>query len=151
MFKSLVPRNTTNPLVSWHKEMNDLFDKFNRDLEIPSLDSKDFSPRVEVKDQEKGYLVKVEIPGIEEKDLDVTLKDNSLILAGERKSESTKEDKGHYFSEFSYGSFYRAIPLEEEVNQDKVNAKYQNGILTVELEKVESKQSKAKKIQITKH
>jgi HSP20 family protein len=130
--------------------MNELFDKFNRDLDVP-LETKDFSPRVEVKNKEKGYLVKVEIPGIDEKDLDVTLKDNNLILAGERKSESTKEDKGHYFSEFSYGSFYRSIPLEDEVDQDKVKASYQNGILTVELEKIESKQSKAKKIQITKH
>jgi HSP20 family protein len=97
----------------------------------------EFSPKVELRETDKGYSVRAEIPGISESDVNVTLRENNLILEGEKKTETKKEERGHYFSEFSYGSFYRSIPLEEEVNPDKVKATYRNGILNVELEKIE--------------
>ena len=73
-----------------------------------------------------------------------------MILEGERKSESKKEEEGYFSSEFSYGSFYRSIPLDEEVNPDTVKASYKDGILTVELDKVKSTPQKTKKIPILK-
>jgi HSP20 family protein len=130
--------------------MNNLFDRFGRDMGTLDVDLTDFSPRVEIKEKDKHYTVSAEVPGIKESDINVTLKDNNLILEGERKSESKKEEEGYFSSEFSYGSFYRSIPLDEEVNPDTVKASYKDGILTVELDKVKSTPQKTKKIPILK-
>jgi HSP20 family protein len=85
---------------------------------------------------------------MKEKDISVTLRDNTLILEGERKSEKKKEGKGYYRSEFSYGSFYRAIPVNTEVDQDQVEATYRDGILEVNLVKLADSESTSKKIEI---
>jgi HSP20 family protein len=147
MLKSLITRNE-NPFMTWQREMNSLFDRFNRDMDFSNSELEQFSPRVELKEKENGYVVRAEIPGMSEKDINVSLRDNNLILEGEKKSESKKEDKGQYFSEFSYGSFYRSIPLEEEVNPDNVKATYRNGVLTVEIETLREIEHKSKKIPI---
>jgi len=124
-----------NPLSSWQREMNDWFERFNREIDFPRMEMEEFYPRVELKETDRGYIVKAEVPGISENEMNITLRDNNLILEGEKKTESKREERGHYFSEFSYGNFYRSIPLEEEVNADNVRATYKNGILTVQLEK----------------
>ena len=134
MFRSLTTRNS-NPIVSWQKEMNRLFDEFNRDLDLGRSDIERFEPKVEVKEKDREYIVRAEIPGIPENKLHVTLRDNCLIIEGEKKSEEEKEEKGFYHSEFSYGSFYRAIPLEQEVDENKVNASYKHGVLKVHIAK----------------
>ncbi len=110
----------------------------------------DFSPKIEVKDTGKTYQVCAEVPGMDEKDINVTLRDNHLIIEGEKKNEVKNEDKkkGVYHSEFSYGRFYRAIPLSDDVDAERVNAFYKNGVLSVELEKLPEKAGKNKKIQI---
>ncbi len=147
--QSIALRNQ-NPITSWQNEMNNLFDRFGRDMGTLDVDLTDFSPRVEIKEKDKHYTVSAEVPGIKESDINVTLKDNNLILEGERKSESKKEEEGYFSSEFSYGSFYRSIPLDEEVNPDTVKASYKDGILTVELDKVKSTPQKTIKISILK-
>ena len=147
--QSMALRNQ-NPITSWQNEMNNLFDRFGRDMGTLDVDLTDFSPRVEIKEKDKHNTVSAEVPGIKESDIHVTLKDNNLILEGERKSESKKEEEGYFSSEFSYGSFYRSIPLDEEVNPDTVKASYKDGILTVELDKVKSTPQKTKKIPILK-
>lgn len=141
-------KRTGNPLQSWFNDMNSLFDKYGRDLSLFDENDLEFSPKIEVKETDKGYFVRAEVPGMEEKDLDISLSDNSLILKGERKSEKKEEDKSHYFSEFKYGSFYRSIPLEEEVDSNNVSATYKDGILNVEIKKNPSASPKQKKISI---
>lgn len=131
-------------------EMEDMFDRLRRDFYSPDIfrDIEGFSPRVEVKDTDKNILVSAEIPGMEEKDINVTLKENNLIIEGEKKSERKKEEKGYFHSEFSYGSFYRSIPLQADVDEDKVDATYKNGILKVTLNKLEGSKQTAKRIEI---
>lgn len=146
--KSLVNRSS-NPLNVWQKEMNNLLDRFSSDF-VTDLDATGITPKVEIKEKDKHYKVSVEIPGMNENDINVTLKENSLVLEGERKSESKKEEDGYYSTEFSYGSFYRSIPLNEEVNPDSVKASYKNGILTIDLDKIKSSSQNAKKIPILK-
>lgn len=145
--QSLTQRSQS-PLSTWQREMNSLFDRFNRD--VFEGDSGDFSPKIELQEKDKGYVVCAEVPGIKENDINVTLQDNNLILEGERKSESKTEEEGFYRSEFSYGSFYRSIPLENEVNPDSVKASYKDGILTIEMNKVKPSSHKSKKIPIMK-
>lgn len=148
--QSLTTR-TQNPLSSWQREMNSLFDRFNRDLwDTSEFGGGEFSPRIEVKERDKGYVVCAEVPGIKESDISVTLRDNNLVLEGERKSESRSEEEGFYRSEFSYGSFFRSIPLGDEVNPDSVRASYKDGILTVEMDKIKPSSHKSKKIPIMK-
>jgi len=127
---ALTRRNDNSFLNSWQKEMNNLIQRFNRDFDLGTNTEEQF-PKIEIKERNNGYLVKAEIPGMEEKDLTVSLEENQLILEGEKKSETTKDEKGRYFSEISYGSFYRSIPLQGKVNPDSVKASYKNGVLSI--------------------
>jgi HSP20 family protein len=92
-----------------------------------------FSPRVDVVENEKEIKVSVELPGMEEKDIDVALGQRSLTISGEKRHQ--KEEKGHNYrrSERSYGSFKRSLPLSSEVDADKADAAFRNGVLTVTL------------------
>ena len=139
-----------NPLSLWKKDLNQLMRKFDDDFGTFKIETSDFMPNVEIKERDKSYTVCAEVPGMKESDINVTFRDNNLILEGERKSESKEEKEGYYTSEFSYGSFYRSIPMEEEVNADSVKASYKDGILTVEMDKVKPSNHKAKKIPVLK-
>jgi HSP20 family protein len=142
-----------DPFLSLHREVNRLFDDVFRgfDSRLPALGR--FSsfggggwPNVEVSDDEKEILVTAEVPGLEEKDIEVLLEDGVLTLKGEKRSET--EDKDRQFSERFYGRFERRIPLGYEVEDDKVSADFKNGVLTVALPKTERAQAKAKRIAI---
>lgn len=139
-----------NPINLWQDEMNNLFSKFNRELGSFDFDSNEFLPKVEVKDHAKSISIRAEVPGMTEKDINVTLKDNLLLIEGERKSETSEEKDDYSFSEFSYGSFSRTIPLDDEVNPDSVKASYKDGILKIELEKIKESAHKSKKIPVLK-
>ena len=141
-----------DPFLSLHREVNRLFDDVFRgfDSRLPSLGR--FSsfggnwPSVEISDQEKELRVTAEVPGLEEKDIEVMLDDGVLTLKGEKRSET--EDKDRQFSERFYGSFERRIPLGYEVEDDKVDARFNNGVLTVTLPKTAKAQSQARRIEI---
>lgn len=137
-----------NPLVSFRNEMNDFFDRFAREI-FPS-EQTSFMPKLEVRDTGSKYELLAELPGMKEEDINISLKDNMLILEGEKKHESKREGKGFYRSEISYGSFYRAIPLASDVNADNVAASYRDGILRISLDKTAEVESKAKRITINK-
>lgn len=144
---SLIPHRSSNSALSFQDEIRRFFDRFNTDFDT---DVNWNLPKVEIKDQDKTYVVKAEVPGMSEKDIQVNLKDNSLIIEGERKSEHKEEKEGRYTSEFSYGDFYREIPLADEVNPDTVKASYRDGILSITLDKLSTSASKVKKIPILK-
>lgn len=97
-----------------------------------------FAPRLEVVERENEYLVTAELPGLEEKDFQIEVHGNVLTLRGEKRSETSTEEKGRHFSERVYGAFRRAIELPVEVSSDKASASFQNGVLTVTLPKAET-------------
>lgn len=145
-----------SPWNVFRDDLWDLFDRFSRDFtrdfDMPlSLSQEQFVPKIEVKDTGDSYMVCAEVPGMDEKDINLTLKDNKLIIEGEKKKEWRDEDKskGYFHSEFSYGKFYRAIPLSDDVDTENVSASYRNGVLDIELKKIPEKASKSKKIEIT--
>jgi HSP20 family protein len=138
---------TFSPFTNLRDEILDVFDNFNLGM-APTLGTQ-FYPRIEIKDKGTSYVIAAEVPGMSEKDMNVTVRDNNLILEGEKKEEHKEEKRGMYRSEFSYGSFYRAIPLSDEIDPDKVSAAYRNGILKVTVEKRPEAQRKSKKIAIT--
>lgn len=140
--------NEISPWSSLRDDIWDVFDRFSKDLDIPSSMTTSFSPKIEVRDVGKSYMVRAEMPGMNEKDISLTVRNNNLILEGEKKDEKEYKESGVFHSEFNYGSFYRAIPLSDDIDTNKVKASYKNGILNVELEKFPDMAAKNKKIKI---
>ena len=144
-----------DPFMSLRRNMNRMFDDAFRDFDsrLPAFGRlSPFGgawPNVEVSDGEKEMRVTAEVPGLEEKDIEVLLEDGMLTLKGEKRSESENEDdEDRKFSERFYGRFERRIPLPHEVEKDKVTANFKNGVLTVALPKTERAQAKARRIAI---
>jgi HSP20 family protein len=144
-----------DPFIALHREVNRLFDDVFRGLDqfgigpLPSLASSRANwgrPNVEVSETDKEIRVNAELPGLEEKDVEVTLDDDVLTLRGEKRAEN--EDKDRQFTERFYGHFERHIPLGTEIEEDKVEARFKNGVLTVTMPKTERAQSKTKRIAI---
>jgi HSP20 family protein len=139
----------TNPLVAFHDEMNRLFEDFWRHFDdnassLPMLSTS--YPRVEISETGKELQVHAELPGLDEKDIEVLLDDGVLTLRGEKRSES--KDTNRRMSERYYGRFERQIALPTDVLEDRVNASFKKGVLTVTLPKSEAAMQRAKRIPI---
>ena len=141
-----------DPFLSLHREVNRLFDDVLRgfDSRLPALGR--FSspgsgwPSVEISDGEKEIRVTAEVPGLGENDIEVLLEDGVLTLKGEKRSET--EDKDRRFSERFYGRFERRIPVGREIVEDRIDARFRNGVLSLVLPKTEKAQSQVKRIAI---
>jgi len=149
---ALIRDREHDPFLALHRELNRLFDDVFRSFgsSLPSFGTTSaFAsdwPSVEISDDGKQVKVTAEVPGLEEKDIEVLLDDGVLTLRGEKQSET--KDEGRRFSERYYGRFERRIPLGVEVEEDAVDARFRNGVLTVTLPKSETAQSQVKRIAI---
>jgi HSP20 family protein len=99
-------------------------------------------PAVDVQDKDKEVVVTAELPGLELKDIDLSVVNDALVLKGEKKFERTEEKSGYTLQERGYGSFHRRVPLPDGVKSELVKAEYKNGVLTVRLPKDERKRPK---------
>lgn len=147
-----VHRGEDSPFLTLHREMNRLFDDVFRGFDIRPFGSDRFFdrvegswPSVEVSEADKEIRVTAELPGLEEKDVQVQLANGVLAISGEKKTED--EDNDRLFSERYYGRFERRIPVED-VDEEKISAAFKNGVLTVTLPKVAQAQLKVKRIAI---
>ncbi|MCH6205534.1 Hsp20/alpha crystallin family protein [Brucella ciceri] len=144
-----------NSFLSLHREVNRLLDDVFRsfDRNLPAFDSlASFGrwwPSVEITETEKEIRITAEVPGVEEKDIELVLDDGVLTLRGEKRSETEDKDKDKQFSERFYGRFERRIPVGREIVEDEINARFRNGVLSLVLPKTEKAQSKVKRIAIT--
>ncbi len=107
-----------------------------------------FSPKINVKESDHTLQVSAELPGMDEKDIDVSIDKQYLTISGEKKAESQRDEKGVHYYECSYGSFARKIPLPFEVNLEKVDASFKKGVLNIQLEKAEAAKVLSRKIPI---
>jgi HSP20 family protein len=125
--------------------MNQLFDTI-----APTVNGNElvFVPSAEIQETAAAVQLRVEVPGIEAKDLDVQVTAKTVSISGERKSELRTEEKGMTRSEFRHGKFRRVISLPSRVQNDKVTAEYEDGILNLTLPKVEAKANKVVKISL---
>lgn len=128
------------PMVSLRHEMDRLFDSFLHEPFgladwSPWGTEKGWTPAIDVAEDDKEVTVRAEMPGINPKDLDVSVSGNQLTLSGEKKESSETKEKGFYQSETRYGSFRRVIPLPEGVDTEHVDANYANGVLTLRMPK----------------
>lgn len=108
-------------------------------------------PRMNITGDEKAWHISVEIPGVEEKDIVVEMKENSLIISGEKKQEKEEknEEKGVYHVERSFGSFRRVVTMPEDVKADEITASYKQGVLDISLPRREQVKEEPRKIEIT--
>lgn len=141
----------SDPFLAMQRRMNRLFDDFMAPLPglLPYEEmGASFTPRVDVEEDEKEVRVTAELPGMDARDIDISIHRDVLTLRGEKSSEH-EEKKGQYHRiERSYGSFERAIPLGMAVDAEKAAAEYRNGVLTITLPKPAGEAAKTRRIEV---
>jgi HSP20 family protein len=129
-------RGGDHPLTSLHRDVNRLFDDVFRGFGLPAIGSFGRGldwPSIELGETDKELRVTAELPGLDQKDIDISVADGVLTLSGEKRSAS--EDKERGYSERSYGRFERRIGLPKGVEPDRASATFENGVLTLTLPK----------------
>ena len=149
--KSLIPvrRERTNlsdvgPFSALHREVDRLFEDFTRGF--PSLGKFDLVPSTDVTETEKEIEITAELPGLEEKDVEINYADGVLTIRGEKKAEKEEKNKTRHVIERSYGSFSRTLDLPAGVDPNKIKASINKGVLKVVVEKPAAKE--VKKIEV---
>jgi HSP20 family protein len=127
-------------------EMDRLWDSFFEGR--PKVRFGEWFPSLDVTETKNDIVVKVELPGMDQKDIDISLSDGHLIIKGEKKQEKEEKEENYHFIERSYGNFTRSVQLPKEVKRDKISASYKNGILKVVLPKSEEAKKKEVKIKV---
>ena len=123
------------PWTGFKRELDRLFDRMG-DWDLPEFKSLgDWMPRLDISESKDAYLVKAEIPGIDPKEIQVSVDNGVLTVKGEKKQETEQKDEHYYRLERSYGSFARSVRLPGPVEGGKVSAPSKNGVLTVSLPK----------------
>jgi HSP20 family protein len=161
-FKSLLPfgRSTglsrattgTDPFTSLRREMDRMFDDFTRGWAVPATfgTSGTLSPKVNIAETDKGLEVTADLPGIDQKDIEINLADGILTLKAEHKAEKEeKDEKKHYhLVERSFGTFMRSFELPFEADTDKVEASFEKGVLKISVPRSAAAEKQVKKIAI---
>jgi HSP20 family protein len=135
-------------VVALQNRMNSLFREMN-ESDSP-LTAASFVPAVDIYEDSKKVVLKLEVPGIEEKDLDVRIENHTLTVKGERKFEREEKEENFHRIERRYGSFYRAFTVPSTVDTENVDAKYEAGVLKLELKKKPEAQPKQIKVTVGK-
>jgi HSP20 family protein len=139
-------RGELSPIVALRGEMDRLFDSFFREpfgaMDWPLWGQGKWSPAVDMAESDKELTVRAELPGIDPKDMDVSVTGNQLVISGEKRETTEGDGKDFYHSETRYGSFRRVMPLPEGIDTEKVEAQYANGVLTLHLPKTASAATK---------
>ncbi|CCE97243.1 Hsp20/alpha crystallin family protein [Sinorhizobium fredii] len=148
-----------HPFESLRSEIDRLFDDFAPTLwhrpfssafmgRMPRLSELKVAPAVDLAETEKSYEISCELPGMEEKDIEVAISNRTLTIRGEKQEVKEEKDKEYVLSERRYGSFQRAFQMPEGVDADNITANFTKGVLTVTLPKTPEAQQSERKIQI---
>jgi HSP20 family protein len=141
-----------DPFSYLRNQINRVFDDFWGESSLAprgDMGAAGFWPQVDVTETEKDVKVCADIPGVDAKDIDVSVEAGMLTIKGEKKYEREEKEKGQYRMERSYGSFERAIALPAEVDESKAKAEFNNGVLRLTLPKKPGAPSRRKKIPVT--
>lgn len=130
------------------REMNRLFDTLTTNSNSQEGIGLGFVPRAELVENGDTYTLRLELPGMDAKDLDVQVTAEAVSIAGERKTETKSEENGVTRSEFRYGKFQRVIPLPGRINHQNVEANYQDGILSLSLPKADEEKNKVVRVNL---
>jgi HSP20 family protein len=140
----ITPWRPFRELEEWERRFDDLL---GRPLWRLPVEERGWMPAVDVFEKEDRFVVKAELPGMKEEDIDVSVVGDTLSIRGEKKTETEVKEEDYYRCERSYGSFYRSIPLPSNVDANKIEASFEDGVLEVALPK--SAKVKPKKIAVS--
>jgi HSP20 family protein len=145
---TLPATRTEDPFTALHREMDRAFDDVFRRFGVgalrgpswPSLPSLDeatslLRPSLDISESRKAYTLKVEVPGVEKGDVTLQIEDDTLLIRGEKKQEKEESDENYHCVERSYGGFERMISLPEDVDPERIDAKFKHGVLKVTIPK----------------
>lgn len=143
---------------SFRNDMDRVFDRFGNGFGLPTFPRLfDLEPSVTVSvpavdmaETDKAFTVTAELPGMDEKDVDVSVTGDLLLIKGEKRQEKEEKNKNYYLSERNYGQFQRSLNLPTGVDRDKITAEFAKGVLTVTLPKSTEAQQQQKKIEVKK-
>lgn len=146
-------RGFEHPIFALQREMDRMFDEVTRGVEWPTFAAlgrgRTFvSPQVDVTEDEHRILVTAELPGMDEKDVEILLGEDSITISGEKKAEHEATEQGVRTMERSYGAFRRTLPIGLPIVAEKVEASFKNGVLTVVLPKDPKAEAKLRKIPV---
>ena len=153
---SIGDNKKNNPSLLVQNEFDRMLENFFDDgwslnpFEMINKNMSGFTPQLDIHESDKDYQVSVELPGMDEKDIQVSLSEDCLTISGEKKNETREKKNGFYRSERSYGSFQRQVRLPSNVNEKGAMATFKYGVLKITLPKVETIDSFPKKIVIKK-
>ncbi len=142
----LVPWRPYGEISPFRKEMDDLWSRFFGETPFARRLTEEWSPSVDISETEESFVIKAELPGLEAKDVNVSISGDLLIIKGEKKKEEEEKDEHHYCAERYYGSFQRTFQLPTGVHGDKIEATFDKGVLKVTLPRIE--EAKKKEIEI---
>ena len=149
---TLVKWNPTNELSSIEKRMRKFFEDFDTPFTgnwgLTNWDSRVFTPRVDVTEDNENLYVHAELPGVDKKEIKINLNGDVLTISGEKKFEQKDEKKNYYRVERNYGSFSRSFTLPAEVQHDKISAEFNDGVLKVTLPKTEQAKVVERQIEV---
>jgi HSP20 family protein len=136
---------------SFRGEMDRVLGRFFDDVDVSSFPWSRWgaAPRIDVSETDDTYEVKADLPGVEEKDIDLTLSRGTLTIKGERKSEKEEKDKNFVRVERDYGAFERIVALGDDIDEDKISASHDKGVLTVTMAKKPEAKAETKTIEVT--
>ncbi len=153
--------NTSNKVIAWNplREIDEAQNRLSRFFlagfpnrmgsgEIPSLAVADWSPEVDISEDDHGYLLKADLPEMKKDDVKVTVEDGILSVSGERKSEKEDQKKKFHRVERSFGNFRRSFTLPEDADSTKVTAEFRDGVLKVHLPTTPVARSKATQVKV---
>ena len=130
---ALVPRDSFQELATWHRDMDEVFNRFFGLLPGRGDVEASWLPVMETFEKDGSYIVRLDMPGVDEKDIEISLLEDSLIIKGERKKANEGGNKGAHYQENSYGKFERRLALPRGVDGDKVSARYEKGVIEISL------------------
>ena len=141
-----------NNLLTAQRDFDRLFkEAFNPFVSEGDLSTRTWAPPVDIYENENDIVLKAELPGIEPKDVEVKVEDNTLYLKGERKFEKEVKNESYHRVERSYGSFARSFSLPNSISTDKVKAEFKDGLLTLTLPKREEAKPRTVKIDVSRN
>jgi HSP20 family protein len=158
---TLVQWKPFRELETLHSQMDRLFEGLLRgsDAGLSGLSLRDFPllpsgemswmPAIELKETDQDLILKAEIPGIEAKDLNVEVTEDSVSISGEHREEQKTDEKGYFRSEFHYGKFQRSVPLPVKIRNQDAKAEFKSGILTLTCPKAMEEQRKVVKVNLS--
>ncbi len=144
----IVPWKSFGEISRLRREMDDLFNRIFGETTLSKISFGKWQPLVDISETDTDVVVKAELPGIDAKDVDVSITGDRLIIKGEKQQEKEEKEENRYRSERYYGTYQRVIDLPTLVEEDKTEATYKKGILTITLPKVEKVKKKQIKIKV---